>query len=143
MSAQNFKNHARYEPGFHFFTFPLAALTFIGSVYYLFQAWGTETQYPASLIAAISLAVCGVAWFARGFALKAQDRVIRLEETLRAERLTGKGLDPGLTMSQIIGLRFASDGEWEALAKRAVAEQLSAKDIKQAITNWRADEYRV
>lgn len=143
MSDQNYSNHTRWEPGFHFVIFPIAFLTFIGSVYYLFQAWGTDNQYPASLIAALSFAVCGVALFGRGFALKAQDRVIRLEETLRAERLTGQGLDPALTMRQIIGLRFASDGEWEALAKRAVAEQMSEKEIKQAITHWRADEYRV
>ncbi|MDE2995800.1 MAG: DUF6526 family protein [Bacteroidota bacterium] len=143
MSQQNFKNHARYEPGFHFVAFPIAILTFIGSVYHLFGAWGTDTQYAAALLVATNLALCGACFYGRLFALKAQDRVIHLEETLRAQRLTGQGLDSGLTMRQIIGLRFASDTEWPELSQRAVSQGMSEKEIKQAIQNWRADTYRV
>lgn len=143
MSDQDFKNHARYEPGWHFVTFPIAFLTFIGSIYHLTQAWGTETQYAAALLVATTLSLCGATFYSRLFALKAQDRVIRLEESLRAQRLTGSGLDPRLTMRQIIGLRFASDAEWADLAKRAADEGMSEKDIKQAVKNWRSDTYRV
>jgi hypothetical protein len=143
MAEQHLKNHARLEPGFHFVVMPIAFLTLIGSVYHLFQAWGTQTQYAASLLSATNLALCGAAFYARMFALKAQDRVIRLEERLRAKELTGNDLDARLTMRQIIGLRFASDAEWPELAERAVSEGLSERQIKEAVRNWRADTYRV
>ena len=77
------------------------------------------------------------------FPLKAQDRAIRAEENLRHYVLTGKLLDPKLTVRQIIGLRFASDREFVALAQKAAAESLSEDAIKKAIRNWRADTYRV
>lgn len=91
------------------------------------------------------LTVCTflVAFFARNFAIKAQDRAIRAEENLRHFAMTGKLLDSRLTISQIIGLRFASDAEFLALAKRAADEKLSNKDIKMAVKNWRADTHRV
>ena len=57
--------------------------------------------------------------------------------------MTGKLLDPRLTMRQIVGLRFASDGEFVALAARAAKEDLSPNDIKKAVKDWRADTYRV
>jgi hypothetical protein len=82
-------------------------------------------------------------WYARAFALKAHDKAIRAEENFRHYILTGKPLDKELRMGQIIALRFAGDEEFPALAKRAVAEQLSSKQIKQAIQNWRADHNRV
>jgi len=143
MSDQHYKNHARYEPGFHFVVMPIAFLTLIGSVYHLVQAWGTQTQYAAALLSATNLALVGVAFYARSFALKAQDRVIRLEERLRSQALTGSDLDARLSVRQIIGLRFASDAEWPALAERAVAEGLTEKQIKEAIQDWRADTHRV
>ncbi len=83
------------------------------------------------------------ALFARIFALKAQDRAIRAEENLRHFALTGKLLDPRLTVKQIIGLRFASDAEFVALAQRAAEEKLSLDAIKRAVKDWRADYYRV
>jgi hypothetical protein len=75
--------------------------------------------------------------------LKAQDRAIRAEENLRHYVMTGKLLDPKLTVRQIIGLRFASDQEFVELAGRAVEENLSEDAIKKAVKNWRADTYRV
>jgi hypothetical protein len=83
------------------------------------------------------------ALFARTFALRAQDRAIRAEEQLRYYVMTGKLLDPRLSIRQIIGLRFASNEEFVALAQRAADQNLSPKDIKQAVKNWRADTYRV
>jgi hypothetical protein len=82
-------------------------------------------------------------WYTRRFALKAQDRAIRAEENIRHFILTGKPLDTGLRLRQIIALRFASDEEMPALAQRAITEKLSSKQIKQAIKNWRADYHRV
>jgi len=77
------------------------------------------------------------------FALKAQDRAIRAEENLRHFVMTGKLLDPRLDIRQVIALRFASDGEFVALAERAAKEAMTPDAIKQAVKNWRADQYRV
>ncbi len=79
----------------------------------------------------------------RGFALKAQDRAIRAEESLRHYILSGRKIDNRLTLSQVIALRFASDEEVIALAERAIAENLSNDAIKREIKNWRADHHRV
>ena len=84
-----------------------------------------------------------IAFKARGFALKAQDRAIRAEENFRYFMLTNKLPDSRLTMSQMIALRFAGDDEFEALAERAANEKLSSADIKKSIKNWRADFHRV
>jgi hypothetical protein len=81
--------------------------------------------------------------YTRKFALVAQDRAIRAEEALRHFILTGKPIDPKLRLGQVIALRFASDEELPALAKRAVEEGLTSKQIKEAIKNWRADTHRV
>ncbi len=75
--------------------------------------------------------------------MKAQDRAIRAEESLRYFILSGKAIDKRLTLSQIIALRFASDEEFLELAEKAAAGNLSNKDIKKAIQNWRADHHRV
>lgn len=81
--------------------------------------------------------------YLRLFALKAQDRAIRVEENLRHYVLNGSLLNPKLDTRQIIGLRFASDEEFAELAEKAVEEGLSENDIKKAIKNWRGDYYRV
>jgi hypothetical protein len=75
--------------------------------------------------------------------LKAQDRVIRTEENLRHYILTGKLLDPKLTIRQIIGLRFSSDEEFLSLSQRAVTENISEENIKKMIKKWRADYHRM
>jgi hypothetical protein len=128
---------------YHYVAFGLIVASLIGSVINLTEAMdGEGSLYSASLITALCVALLFVFFFARVFALKAQDRAIRAEENLRHFAKTGKLLDPALTMRQIIGLRFASDDEYDALAKRAVAEGLTEKQIKQSIKNWRADTYR-
>jgi hypothetical protein len=102
-----------------------------------------ERLYSASLIVALSLAVFITAFVARAFPLKAQDRAIRAEENLRHYVLTGKLLDRKLTLSQIIGLRFASDAEFPALAQKAADTGMSQKEIKQAIKTWKPDYDRL
>lgn len=143
MSDQNFKSHARFHPPFHFVSAPIALLTLIGAGVNVYESWGAATQYSASLIFVLAFLVFMAITLARAYALKAQDRVIRAEENLRAYVRTGSMLDSRLSIRQIIGLRFASDEEFDALAARAVAENMSEKDIKASIKNWRADTYRV
>lgn len=79
----------------------------------------------------------------RRFPLKAQDRAIRAEESLRFFILTGKPLDSKLSPGQIAALRFASDEEFVILSARAISENLSPDDIKKSVKNWRADYHRV
>jgi hypothetical protein len=142
MAEQNFKNHVRLVAGYHGVTFLLILTGLIGSIVNLVKA-DDHTHYSAALLVVVFLALGGIFWFARVFALKAQDRAIRAEENFRHFILTGKPFDKQLRLGQIIALRFASDEEMPALAKRAVDEKLSQKDIKQAIKNWRADYNRV
>jgi hypothetical protein len=93
----------------------------------------------------VVLTVClfFVALYARTFALKAQDRGIRAEENLRHFVLTGKLLDPRLTIQQVISLRFASDAEFPQLASEAAQKNLDPKAIKEQVKSWRADTHRV
>ncbi len=143
MSQQNYKNHRRFVPMYHYFLALLIIATFIGSIVNLIESVDKSSGvYSASLIVAISIALMFSFYYLRIFALKAQDRAIRAEENLRHFAKTGKLLDPRLTVRQIIGLRFASDDEFEKLCERAINEKLSEDEIKKAITNWQADTYR-
>ncbi len=141
MSEQNFKNHTRYIPLYHFVAGFLVIAIFGGSIVNFIHA-DAHTHYSAALLLCISVVLLILFWYARAFALRAQDRAIRAEENFRHYILTGKPLDKNLRMGQIIALRFASDEEFVALAKKAVEEKLSQKDIKMAIKNWRADHNR-
>ncbi len=142
MKEQNFSNHAQMVPGFHFLTFGGIIALLGGSINYPLKS-SPENKYLASLIVLTSIIFVLVAWFTRTFALKAQDRAIRAEENLRHFVLTGKLLPTSLRVGQIVALRFASDAEFIALAEKAAAENLSGKEIKQSIQNWKADHYRV
>jgi Family of unknown function (DUF6526) len=142
--VQSYANHAQVVPMYNYVTFGLLQLTFIGACVNLYQSWGDHSRlYSASLLVTLSFATMLVALYARAFALKAQDRAIRAEEQLRHYVMTGKLLDSRLSVQQIVGLRFASNEEFATLAQRAADQNLSSKDIKQAVRNWRADTYRV
>ena len=142
MNEQNYKNHPQMVPGFHYVTFLLIFALLGGSINYMIKAT-PENKYLASLVVLIAFIFVLIAWYARAFALKAQDRAIRAEEGLRYYILTGKGLPSELKLGQIIALRFASDAEYLALLDRAIKESLSNKEIKMAIQNWKADYHRV
>ena len=144
MSDQNYSNHTRYVFAFHMILFPMLLLTLGGALVNLYKSWGDhERIYSAALIVALTLGMVMLSFFARIFALKAQDRAIRAEENLRHFVLTGKLLDARLTVRQIIGLRFAPDAEFLALAAKAAAQGTSEDEIKKAVKNWKADVYRV
>lgn len=142
MTEQNFSNHTRMVPLFHYGIFSILLVALVGSIMFF-----AETKAGGFFIALVPLlltiALLLTTWFTRSFSLKAQDRAIRAEENLRHYVLTGKLLDGRLRMGQIVALRFASDAEFAALATRAVAENMDAKAIKQAIQNWKPDYNRV
>ena len=143
MTEQNYKNHRRVVPMFHIVLFGILIATLIGSLVNLYQSVGDHQRlYSASLIVALVISSILLFFFCRIFALKAQDRAIRAEENLRHFVLTGKLLDPRLSVRQIVGLRFASDSELVQLAQKAADEKLSGDAIKRSVKSWRPDLYR-
>ena len=139
---QSLSNHARYDPPFHFFILPVFAITVIVAIVDAFRYPGWGTAWLVVFAIAATTAVLK----ARAYALKVQDRVIRLEERLRLAILLDKPLRARMTElseSQLIGLRFASDAELPALTARVLSGKLSRKEIKKAVTQWRPDYWRV
>jgi hypothetical protein len=142
MSEQNAKNHSRYIPLWHYIAGTLVIAIFGGSIVNFLHA-DAHTHYSAALLLCIAFVLIIIFWYARAFALKAQDRAIRAEENFRHFILTGKPLPPELRLRQIIALRFASDQEFPLLVKRAISENLSSKQIKEEIKIWKPDHNRV
>jgi len=138
MQEQNFKNHPRLVPEFHIIMFGIVLTVVILSVINLFH--GITLSSSMFFLIGIS-SVIGFAKI-RTFPVKVQDRAIRAEENLRCFTLTGKMFDKRLTINQIVALRFASDEEFVALMERAISENMSNKQIKLAIRNWRSDHHR-
>ena len=139
---QNFANHAKFDPMFHVFLF-VGALFFLGaSVYQMYEApgwWNAGRIFGALWLTVLMFKV-------RLYALKVQDRVIRLEERLRLAQVlpeSMRGRIGELSEGQLIALRFASDAELPALVEKTLAENLDRKRIKENIKNWRADHWRV
>jgi hypothetical protein len=144
-TPQNYKNHHRFNPPFHFFVAPLSILNLIVAIVVLVRHW---PLHWALLIWLVVMAVAFVVLvtLTRVYSLRVQDRVIRLEENLRYQRLLPPDLvaaAQSLTIKQIIALRFASDAELPSLLQRTLTENLPPKTIKQSITNWRGDYLRV
>jgi hypothetical protein len=146
---QSFANHVRWDPPFHFFVLPVMLITIIGAGFHFLRhlnfqrPWDTaHNAWLLIVVIAITLAIVK----SRLYALKAQDRVIRLEERLRLGALLQEPLRSRigeLADTQLLGLRFAPDTELPGLVKRCLDEKLSRTDIKKAIVNWRADDHRI
>jgi hypothetical protein len=141
-SSQDLANHTRYDPLFHFFLLPAILALWIRDVVVLVRHPGWEHAWGLLLVTALFVA----AGKARGYALKVQDRVIRLEERLRFASLLPEPLRSQslkLSEAQLVALRFASDEETPALVQRTLTENLSRADIKKSIKTWRPDNWRV
>lgn len=139
---QNYANHARYDPPFHFFGTMIILANIPITIWF---AW-KDPSFPTIWMVFIALALTVINFRTRQYALKVQDRVIRLEERLRLMRVWPESMHSRigeLTESQLIGLRFASDAEVGDLAKKALDDHMDIKAIKQAIKNWRGDYWRV
>jgi hypothetical protein len=143
MTEQNYANHAKFVPTFHAFVMPVLALNFVWSIVRLVRHWFTWNDLIAVLTAA---ALVLLMFHARLFALRVQDRVIRLEERMRLSRLLAEDLRPRIeefTPTQLIALRFASDAELPDLARKVLNDKITdLKTIKQMVKNWRADYLR-
>ena len=149
---QNFANHGKIVPAFHFIVVPVLLLNLLWSVLVVIKLFGNPTFGLASKSGGVilildSIALVVLAFLARLFALGVQDRVIRLEERLRYQQMLPDNLKPRInefTINQLVSLRFASDAELPELARKVLQEKLnSRKAIKQMIHNWRADYQRI
>jgi len=141
-TPQNFENHARYLPAYHFVAFPLF---FVNFCYAGYQAVvNVSAASVMGLVLAVALVLLVV--LSRTMVVTVQDRVIRLEERLRMRALLPADLQPRIdefTVKQLVALRFASDGELPALARKVVEGKIEdQKAIKKMVANWRADYQR-
>jgi hypothetical protein len=139
---QTLANHLRLDPPFHFFVLPVLAISWIVSVVVLVRRPCFLHFWLVVFVTAIVVAVIK----ARLYALRVQDRIIRLEERLRFATLLPDSLRPQiakLSEGQLIALRFASDEEVPALVERTLSANLAPRDIKKAIKSWRPDYWRV
>jgi hypothetical protein len=141
-TEQNLKNHARIDPAFHGFLFLGAILMLIGAIVHMVMYpnwWGALGIFAVVWLIVLQLRV-------RLYALKVQDRVIRLEERLRLQAILPDPLRARvgeLNEGQLIALRFASDGEVAVLVEKTLAGNLDRKAIKESVREWRADNWRV
>jgi hypothetical protein len=142
-AEQSFANHTKFVPQFHFFVLPVLIVNFGWSIY---RCKTLEFSFEGFLGIAVALALLLGFANARNFAMCVQDRVIRLEEQLRCERLFPADLRPRiteLTSGQFVAMRFASDAELPALARKVLDEKLdNRKAIKQLVKNWKPDYLR-
>jgi len=140
-ATQTYANHTRWDPVYHFFTVPVAAINVVVTIWNLIKNPSLAAGWFVILAIAAVVAVLKL----RLYPLKAQDRIIRLEERLRLAQLLQAPLRSrigDLTEAQLVGLRFASDAELPALVEKTLAG-MSQKEIKQAVASWRADYFRV
>jgi uncharacterized protein DUF6526 len=142
-NQQSYANHTRWHPPFHFFVMPVMLINFVWAIVEFFKSPGRNQGWWI----VVSAALVGLTFFARTNALKAQDRIIRLEERLRYQQLLPAELAQqcgSLGIGPIIALRFASDEELEGLIREVLGGRLTkSAEIKKAIKNWRGDTFRV
>ncbi|MFZ0521050.1 MAG: DUF6526 family protein [Candidatus Acidiferrales bacterium] len=140
--TQNFANHSKMVPLFHYFVLPMLFINLVSSIMHTVRHFSADAVIAVLLAAALLL----LALYARTFALAVQDRVIRLEMQLRLQNLLPADLRPRIsefTVNQLVALRFASDAELPGLARKTLAENLrERKAIKQLIRDWQPDNLR-
>lgn len=139
---QTYANHTKWVPMFHYVTMPLVLINLVWSTYQVTQMFGPESLNALG----VAVALAAIALFSRVNALKAQDRVIRLEERLRMQAMLPDDLKPrinNVTTAQIVALRFASDDELTDLTRKALDDNTDQKTIKESVKTWRPDYQRV
>lgn len=137
---QNYANHKRYVPLYHFVLSPFSTLILIASFVYLISE---QFSIVSIFVCGFSICIFILVMLVRQFATRLQDRSIYHEENSRHMRLTGKPLDSILTLKQIIALRFAEDDAFPQLCIEAARSGIEPNQIKKSIKRWRADFIRV
>jgi hypothetical protein len=139
---QTFANYTRLDPPFHMFAVPVAGISLLVAIWYLIHNPGFYSAWLVVVAVAAIVLVLKV----RLYALKTQDRVIRLEERLRLASLLPQSLCSRigeLSESQLIALRFASDAELPGLMDKTLSGKLAGAEIKKEIVTWRPDYWRI
>lgn len=140
--TQNFQNHRKIVPGFHFVNLGIFAINLIWSLYRVVRSFSAESVIALLLAVAFLL----TAFYGRIFALTVQDRVIRLEMRLGMQQVLPAEMQsriPEFPVAQLVALRFASDAELPSLARKVLDEKLNdRKAIKKLVQNWQADFQR-
>src|SRR5690349_4935586 len=146
---ESYANHRKIVPGYHYAIFGILGINLLWSLYRLLWGYpGFEMPiFDRVLAVAVAVALALIAFYARIFPLKAQDRVIRLEEWVRMERLLPAELKPrikDLRPGQFVALRFASDEELPELTRAVLDGELkTSDDIKKRVRSWRPDYLRM
>ncbi|MDN3687365.1 DUF6526 family protein [Cyclobacterium jeungdonense] len=144
---QNYANHSRYYPLHHYVVTPLTLILLSWSFWNLAEAFAAGGDWLHGLYLSLgALVLFLLPIMSRIYALKNQNRIIRLEMRLRYFQLSGKPflhLERKLTMKQLIALRFAGSKELIPLIDRAIQENLSPREIKKSIKDWQGDYMRV
>jgi Family of unknown function (DUF6526) len=139
MAEQSFQSHAKWVPPFHFFVLPVLLINIGFQIYWCVKAFSVSSV--VSLLMAVAIFV-GIGT-ARGMVLKVQDRLIRLEERMRFERVLPADMHARIsefTIDQLVALRFASNAELPELARKVLEEKIvDRKAIKELIKTWRPD----
>jgi hypothetical protein len=143
MQTQDFSNHKRHFPLFHFIASPLLAVYVVYSIYALVRAPSLATAMDVVLAAGVTAAL----FASRLMVLTVQNRVIRLEMTMRLQRVLGAAVAADalakLSLGRLLALRFASDAELPVLITRVMSQELSTNlQVKQAIREWQPDLLR-
>jgi hypothetical protein len=141
-TQQDYAHHTRWDPLFHFVLQPLFLINLVVAIVNVYRHPGYNTAW--SVVLAIALIL--LALKARTYALRVQDRLIRLEERLRLSALMPESSRPriqDLTVGQLVALRFACDAEAPALAEKALSSGMKGREIKKSIRAWRPDYFRV
>jgi hypothetical protein len=140
--VQNFENHARFFPPFHFFVAPIFLINIVWAIVRLVRGFSVGTVI--GLLVALALLVLALS--ARIMALTVQDRVIRLEMRLRLQQILPddlRGRIPEFSVSQLVAMRFASDAELAELARKVLQDKVEdRKAIKKMVRTWQADLLR-
>ena len=140
---QNYANHARFHPLFHYFLAPGSLLLILLAIINVVRH---SSELDAWILVLVTILFFAAVFLVRSYPLKVQDRIIRLEERLRLQTLLPDPLGrrvSELTEAQLIALRFASDHELQGLLEKALAANMPAREIKKQVVDWRADTFRV
>ncbi len=144
---QSYASHRRLDPAFHFLLFGILAANLVFAAAALIRMFlKAPFDFAPVWNTVMALGLLLLFFKLRLYALHNQDRIIRLEETLRLQALLPEPLKariPELRVSQFVALRFASDGELAELVEAALREKLGKQEIKQRIRTWRPDTFRV
>jgi hypothetical protein len=142
-ATQSYATHRRFFPLFHFFAIPLLVINLVVRIIYAWMHRGARLVWWE---VAVAVALLAVAFASRVMVLTVQDRLIKLEETLRLQRCLPdelRGRIGELSNGQLVSLRFCDEAELPGLTRSILEGKLKGREeIKKQIKTWRPDTQR-